>query len=140
VPFDARDLSSLASWLTEQRTDEASIRTAISRVYYAAHLLVVRKPKNNWVPTGTGADHRGVIRALNRGATTRLASLLEQLLELREHADYHVEATDTVFNRGCRFCKKIAASSSQREQVVDLSHWEEVKKISARLFPLLEKL
>lgn len=140
MPFDARDFSSLASWLTEQRTDEATIRTAISRVYYAAHLLAVRKPKNNWVPTGTGADHRGVIRSLNRGGTTRLASFLEQPLELREHADYHVEAADTVFNQGCRFCKKIRDSLSQLEQVVTLSHWEEVKKISERLFPLLEKL
>jgi hypothetical protein len=100
----------------------------------------VRKPKNNWVPTGTGTDHRGVIRALNRGTTTRLASLLEQLLELREHADYHVEAADTIFNQGCRFCKKIRESPSQSGQVVDLSLWEEAKKISDRLLPLLEKL
>lgn len=140
MPFDARDFSSLASWLVENRADEASFRTAISRVYYAAHLLAVRKPKNNWTPAGTGADHRGVIRSLNRGNTMRLASLLEQLLELREHADYHVEAVGTVFNQGCRFCKKIRESSLQSEQAVNLTHWEEAKKVRDRLFPLLEKL
>ena len=79
MPFDARDFSSLALWLVENRTSEASLRTAISRTYYAAHLLAVRKPKNNWVPTGKGEDHRGVIRTLNRGKTKNLAGWLEQL-------------------------------------------------------------
>lgn len=140
MSFDARDFSSLAFWLVENRADEASLRTAISRVYYAAHLLAVRKPKNNWVPTGKGDDHGGVIRALNRGKTKNLAGWLEQLREAREHADYHLEAPDTVFNQGCRFCRTIRESSSTDEQVVNRNHWEEVKMVGERLFPLLEKL
>jgi len=95
VPFAATDFHTLALWLIQNRTDEASLRTAISRVYYAGHLLAVQRlMTRGWEPKGTGEDHRGVIRELRRGRTRHLADKLTLLLELREHADYHLEAAD----------------------------------------------
>jgi uncharacterized protein (UPF0332 family) len=108
VPFAPNDFHTLAIWLSQQRpNDEASLRTAVSRVYYAGHLLAVQRlMQKGWKPKGTGADHRGVIRELRARRTRNLGDRLEQLLILREHADYHLEVTDTVRNRDCKYCKQ----------------------------------
>lgn len=141
MPFAPKDFHTLALWLSQQRTDETSLRTAISRVYYAAHLLAVeRLVQRGWEPTGTGADHGGVIRELRSRRTRNLGDRLEQLLELREHADYHLEATDTVRNQYCKYCKQIRESSSPTQPVVNSKHWAEVQEISQNLLPLLERL
>jgi hypothetical protein len=141
VPFAAKDFHTLAIWLSQQRTDEASLRTAISRVYYAAHLLAVeRLVQKGWEPTGRRDDHMGVFRRLNRGATMQLASRLRILLELREHADYHLEATDTVRNRDCKYCKQVRDSLPPTALVVNWQHWEEVQEVSQNLLPYLERL
>ena len=141
MPFAPKDFYTLALRLSQQRTDEASLRTAISRVYYAAHLLAVeRLVQKGWEPKGTGDDHMGVFRRLNRGATRHLAVKLRALLELREHADYHLEATDTVRNRDCKYCKQIRESSSSTEPVVNSKHWEEVQEIGQTLLRDLERL
>ena len=141
MPFAAKDFYTLAIWLTQQRVDEASLHTAISRVYYAGHLLgVQRLRQKGWEPKGSGDDHSGVIRELNRGRTRRLAIDLRELLELREHADYHVEAADTVHNQDCKFCKQIRELFSSAEPVVNSKHWEKVQEISQGLWPLLERL
>lgn len=67
MPFTAKDFYQLALWIVEQKADEASFRTAISRAYYAAHLLAIEKAqeKKGLKPKGTGDDPMGVIRALN---------------------------------------------------------------------------
>lgn len=58
MPFDAKGFYDLALWLVQQRTDEASLRTAISRVYYAAHLLAVQRLiQKGWEAKGTGDDY-----------------------------------------------------------------------------------
>jgi len=141
VPFAPKDFHTLALWLSQQRTDEASLRTAISRVYYAAHLLAVeRLVQRGWEPKGTGDDHMGVFRRLDRGATRHLAVKLRTLLELREHADYHLEATDTVRNRDCKYCKQVRDSSPPTALVVNWQHWEEGQEVSQNLLPYLERL
>jgi len=141
VPFAPKDFHTLALWLSQQRTDEASLRTAISRVYYAAHLLAVeRLVQRGWEPKGTGDDHMGVFRRLDRGATRHLAVKLRTLLELREHADYHLEATDTVRNQYCKYCKQIRESAPSAESVVNLNHWAEVQEVSQNLLSSLERL
>jgi hypothetical protein len=139
--LDAKDLSHLASWLVEKRNDEASLRTAISRIYYAAHLVAVRKLREKgWEPTGKGDDHGRVIHELRGRRYRNLADKLQRLRAFREHADYHLEAADSVLNTGCEFCKKLRQSPVTSGMVTTLSHWQEAKEISERLFPLLEKL
>src|SRR5713226_6790753 len=98
--FDPDEFQRLAEWLAVQRGDEAGLRTAISRLYYAAHLTATRRAslKGWFIPTGRGGDHGGVIRALaNRGWRDR-AGQLRRLLELREHADYHLDSAAGPFN------------------------------------------
>jgi hypothetical protein len=143
VPFDAAEFNNLALWLVEQRTDESSLRTAISRVYYAGHLLAVQalKRKRGWEPKGTGDDHGRVIRELRAGTTRGLSDRLDQLRMLREHADYHLEASESVSNRGCSFCKRIRESSkSAGDQNVTLDHWQNAKEVGNTCFSLLGKL
>ena len=140
MPFAAKDFHTLAIWLIQQNTNEASLRTAISRVYYASHLLAVeRLVLKGWNPTGSGQDHTGVIRRLNQGRTRHLANKLRKLYELRQHADYHIEATDTVRNQNCQFCAQIRRALPA-EEVVNGSHWEEVQAISQDLLHFLEQL
>jgi hypothetical protein len=140
MPFAAKDFHILAIWLIQQRTDEASLRTAISRVYYAGHLLAVERlvPKG-WSPTGSGQDHNGIIRQLTRGKTRHLANKLRRLYEFRQHADYHVEATATVRNQDCQFCAQIRGVLPAKD-VVNESHWEEVQEIGQDLLHFLEQL
>jgi len=57
----------------------------------------------SWQPKGTGDDHRGVIRELRNRRTRNLADKLGLLLEFREHADYHLEASDTILDQYCKF-------------------------------------
>ena len=142
MPFAPKDFHTLAVWLSQQRPDdEASLRTAISRVYYAGHLLAVeRLVQRGWAPKGTGDDHMGVIRELNRGRTRHLAGRLRQLLEFREHADYHLEAADTIRNQDCKYCKQVRDSSPPTALVVNWHHWEEVQEVSQNLLSYLERL
>lgn len=142
MSFAPRDFYTLALWLSQNRTDEASLRTAISRAYYAGHLLAVQKlmERRGWQPSGTGDDHRGVIRELRRGRTRHLADRLTLLLEFREHADYHLDATDTIRNQDCPLCKKVRESSPPVAFVVNRTHWTEVQEVSHNLLSYLERL
>ena len=107
-PFPPRDFYDFSLWLVGQRQDEASLRTAINRLYYACHLWakVSLVRKGNWSPTGYGPDHSRVIRALKPGRTNMLSQYLDTLRYLREHADYHIDAT-AVGTEDCIHCKKI---------------------------------
>jgi hypothetical protein len=140
-PFPPREFHNLALWLIEQRNDEASLRTAISRVYYACHLLAKRSlmEKRKWMPSGRGDDHSGVIRELRRGKTTGLGNYLDSLRTLREHADYHVDPTVTGAEN-CSVCKKIGESSPPPPQNVIIEHWNNAKSISERCLSLIDKL
>ncbi len=139
--MDAKDFSHLATWLVEQRTDEASLRTAISRIYYAAHLVAVRKlVEKGWEPRGRGDDHGRVIHELRDRRYRNLADRLHRLRALREHADYHLEPGASILNTDCEFCKKLRQSLVTAGMVTTHNHWVEAKGIGERLFPLLEKL
>lgn len=141
MPFDAKDFYALAVWLVQNRTSEASLRTAISRAYYTGHLLAVQKLKEKgWEPTGKGDDHGRVIHELGSRRFRNLAEELRRLRALREHADYHLEASDSVFSKDCEFCKKIREAVSPSDPVVNQRHWKEAKEVGEHLFPLLEKL
>ena len=141
MTFNPKDFYELAQWLVDQRKDESSFRTAISRVYYAAHLIALEKlVQKSWTPKGRGEDHDGVIRELRNRRFRQLGDHLKRLLELREHADYHLEASLTVRNQYCSFCRQIRDSNTPTTQIVSRNHWDEVASVSGRCVPLLEKL
>lgn len=140
-PFPPREFQTLALWLVEQRKDEASLRTAISRLYYACHLLAKHSliEKRNWTPSGRGDDHSGVIRELRRGKTTGLGNYLDNLRTFREHADYHVEPTVSGAEN-CSVCRKIRQSGSPPPQYVTIEHWDNAKKLSERCLSLIDRI
>ncbi len=141
MTFNPINFYELAQWLVDQRIDESSLRTAISRVYYAAHLIALEKlVQKNWTPKGRGEDHGGVIRELRTRKFRQLGDRLKRLLELREHADYHLEASLTVRNLYCSFCRQIRDSNNQTAQIVSRNHWDEVSYLGNKCVPLLEKL
>jgi hypothetical protein len=79
---------------TPEESDEAYLRTVISRAYYAcfhlARLGCARKW--SWRPPETG-QHRAVIRKLREHRQLYAARQLDALLSLRERADYDLNAT-----------------------------------------------
>ena len=139
--FLPREFHTLALWLVEQRTDEASLRAAISRVYYACHLLAKHSlmEKRKWMPSGRGDDHSGVIRELRRGKTTGLGNYLDSLRTLREHADYHVDPTNPGAEN-CNICNKLRDAISPPPQYVTIEHWDNAKGVSERCLSLIDKL
>jgi hypothetical protein len=139
--FPPRDFQTLALWLIEQRQDEASLRTGISRLYYACHLLAKQSliEKKKWVPSGHGDDHSGVIRELKRGRTTGLGNYLDNLRTLREHADYHVDL-NVRGAENCTVCKKIRHSSNPPQHYVAIEHWNNARSVSERCLSLIDKL
>jgi hypothetical protein len=83
----------LAMVTAECCSDEEYLRSAISRIYFATHLLAVQRvsrKRANFEVEGRAEDHGAVIRALNIGKTRRLADMLRSLRARRNHADYHV--------------------------------------------------
>jgi len=141
LTFNPKNFYELAQWLVDQRKDESSLRTAISRVYYAAHLIALEKlVQKNWTPKGKGEDHGGVIHELRIRKFRQLGDRLNHLRDLREHADYHLEASLTVRNQYCSFCRKIRDSSNQTAQIVSSNHWDEVSFIGNKCVSLLEKI
>lgn len=147
MPFVATAFHTFALWIIDQNIMdqnilEASLRTAISRAYYAGYLLAAQRMQTKgWQPKGKGDDHGSLIAAMkHRGGRTReLGERLYTLLELRRHADYHLVSAATIGNDDCTYCKKVRESSSA-ESVVTVDHWEEVKEICERFLPRLEQL
>lgn len=142
MAFDPKNFYELAQWLVNQGRDESGLRTAISRVYYSAHHIALeRLTQKNWItPTGTGADHDSVIRELRNRRTRQLGDNLRRLLELREHADYHLDVALSERNSKCFLCKRIRDSATPNADPVNKTHWDEVAAVSGRCIPLLEKI
>lgn len=85
----------LACATAECRGEEAYLRSAISRMYFANHLLAVMKAAQKFAgfeALSKGEDHGHVIRAFRVGKTRGLAELLQGLRDRRNHADYHIGA------------------------------------------------
>lgn len=143
MTFDPKDFYVLAQWLVDNKQDESSLRTAISRVYYAAHHIAVRKmiEKCSWTPKGSGDDHDGVIRELRGRRFRTQGDRLKSLLEMRQHADYHLDASETNGNRYCLLCKTLRNSKNPADAgVVTDAHWIKVAELADSCIPLLEKI
>ncbi|GEM_PF-2792043 len=136
-PSDAEAFLRLAERLVAQDQSEAAYRTAISRAYYACHLV---GRESTWLrgwfnPTLTGADHAGLIRVLNNRVTWYRE--LDRLRRLRERADYHIEAVERA--RGpipCEFCALWRVPSN----LVTDRHWGQAQSLAAYVLPHLRQI
>jgi hypothetical protein len=146
VTFPGNNFFDLATWLCGsgsgsggQRTDEAAIRTAIGRAYYAAYLLareaLVHK---RWTPNGSGSDHKAVPDELKLRGEIQLSGDLRKLHRLRGHADYHLQNNSGYSKTTCQYCKKHKASGSTGA-VVTIDHWLEAVTLANTLIPALQK-
>ncbi len=89
--FDAFAFLSLARELAAHSGDEAKLRTAVGRAYYA--LFLVAREKTN-VREKRGA-HQTVINTLRRQSGSRaIADQLDRLRRLRHLADYDMFPAD----------------------------------------------
>jgi hypothetical protein len=140
MAFDPSQLNDVAEALISCGTDEARLRTAIGQLYYAAHLTGREKLRNRgWTPTGKGKDHGLVIKELAKRNLTFESGQLSSLKELREHADYHLEPTDSLLNQNCKLCRSLRKVGPAGNLVV-VKDWQEAIDISRHLFPRLKKL
>ena len=149
MSFAAEEFYDLATWLCGgatpsaqnhpgARTDEVAIRTAISRTYYAAHLLAREALfKKGWSPP-YGEVHGAVLAELRKRNKTRLAGDLATLQRLRNHADYHIECNSGHSSNVCRLCEQVAKMASS-PVVVNADHWRETTKVAPGLIDLLKK-
>jgi hypothetical protein len=98
---------------------EAYLRSAISRAYFANHVLAVQKATKkfkDFAARGTGDDHERVIKKFATGPTTMIAHLLRSLRRRRNHADYHIDAEAR--DEECAFCRAGGVG-------VDANAWDE---------------
>lgn len=69
--------------------DQARLRSAINRAYYAAFLTARTYCEKKKLPTGTGASHEKVIGSLiDRRDLARYGNQLNDMKRLRHKADY----------------------------------------------------
>jgi hypothetical protein len=91
VPFDWSEYSRLADELGN-RSDEASLRSAISRAYYYVyHLALARAEANSYRAMPGEATHAQLWRVFSQSPEPdckRLAVIAFRLKEKRERADY----------------------------------------------------
>ena len=118
MAFDPLDWIGVADSLATG-TDEAPLRTAIGRYYYAVFLKsrLSLAHDGKFTPTGRGSDHSGVSRALKMHRASA-GTAMENLGRLRERADY--EPTASISPR------EIAAAKEWAEEVTRMcsGDWE----------------
>lgn len=122
----------LARATAECSSEEAYLRSAISRMYFANHLLAVIKAKEKMPELDVqsrGEDHGNVIRAFRKGKTRKLSDLLHSLRDRRNHADYHVEPS----SMECKFCRRGTAQ-------VTAVDWDRCLEEAKRCFEGLESV
>lgn len=99
--FEWNDFFKLAQFLQDQAetcgTEEAAVRSAISRTYYAAFGRVCRfaSQKLSYEPQSSAADHAGLRRHLQQNQKRQLANDLFHLQQWREQCDYR-ESVDNL--------------------------------------------
>lgn len=123
----------LARATAECSTQEAYLRSAISRMYFANHLLaMIKVPQrfSGFEARSRGDDHGGVIQALRKMGRTRVVGdLLADLRDRRSHADYHIE----VVHEECDLCQRGTVD-------VIKTDWEDCLEVARRCFEKLESL
>lgn len=114
--FDPLDFLRLADALATDNANEASLRTAIGRAYYAVFLMARAK---TGVP-GRRQVHERVRTAISP-VNGRLASLLGTISTYRDYADYELRPSSEKYANWKR-------------------NWEEVRRNATRVLEELETL
>jgi hypothetical protein len=99
MTFAWRDYFALACRLRkspEPALEEASLRTAVSRFYYAAfqHAMLRAQSQIGFRPSGRASDHSALREQLRRSRYRNVAVSLEQLCRWREDCDYEPISND----------------------------------------------
>jgi len=117
VSFDWLDYLTLAKELAERRDEEAAMRCAVSRAYYAAfHIAANHRATRHAVPT-RGGSHQSVWRALQASNVPdwrKAGNALRDLMLFRQEVDYQ----DQVSNLRWRLGNAINAAA----EIVRLLH------------------
>jgi hypothetical protein len=135
--FDAREFYEISLKIAEAFQNEAGYRTAIGRAYYACHLIGIEATsmKGWYKPAYNRGDHFGLCNAIkNQGKILKQAeSKLRALIELREHADYHVKNRS---EQGCQYCRE----KSNAAPLVNEQTWDLARSIASDILPKLGKI
>jgi hypothetical protein len=109
---------------------EEYLRSAISRVYFANHLLAINRARKfaGFSTDGNADDPARVIRILKQGRARRFGELLGGLRERRNHADYHTETP----SEDCPHCRDGVT--------VKTTDWEECLAEAEKCFDGLRRL
>jgi hypothetical protein len=139
VAFVPNDYFDLAVRLAAATAQESDLRAAMSRLYYAAHLLARETLKEKWNCTFSefGEAHSQVIRELRQRRTKNLSDLLFRLKELREHSDYHLRGLKGISHPNCTLCDDAKKSNTD---LVTRSQWVEALQNARRFMPLIIKI
>ena len=95
--FDLRQYFTLARELASHPDNEAAMRSAISRAYYAAYNTAARHKGTRGVAATREGSHRGVWEELRRSGNIdwrRAGNKGRDFLELRRAADYEDEVSN----------------------------------------------
>jgi uncharacterized protein (UPF0332 family) len=94
MSFDWREYFNLAKFLSVQPGDgfaqEAALRSAVSRAYYAAycHALGFARVRHGFRPRGTADDHADLVAHFRGRGDVQTSKKLERLRDWRNQCDY----------------------------------------------------
>ena len=134
--FNAKEFFELGLKIADAYDNECGYRTAIGRIYYACHLIGSDATgQKGWFPrrTYSAADHSALCKVLKERGPRGVGDKLRDLLELREHADYHIKKRP---DSECTYCRRVAASTN----LVDKRIWERAEFIASDILPKLEAI
>lgn len=92
--MDPKDFLDLAKRLLKNETVECAHRTAVSRAYYAAYLVVEKILSKTFTIPDNVDGHKEVVKLLGRSKNAEVRYLEGSLWDLRKkrnRADYHLD-------------------------------------------------
>jgi hypothetical protein len=133
--FNAKEFFELGLKIAHAHDYECGYRTAIGRLYYACHLIGIdATEQKGWFSPKYGApDHSALWRVLKEHHVRGVGDKLRELVELREHADYHIKKRST---GGCQYCEHVAEGVN----LVNKQTWERAESIASDILPKLEAI
>jgi len=133
--FNAKEFYDLGLIIADAHDNECGYRTAIGRVYYACYLIGIdATEQKGWFSQKYRAeDHSGLCKVLKDKGPRGVGDKLRDLVELREHSDYHIKKRST---GDCQYCENVANSAN----LVDKQTWERAKCIASDILPKLEHI